>query len=87
MTDTAAPERTADKGAAMNTDRQLWRELGIMSGDCPSIHVTKEGGIGINVGGFVIVKTLRQWHALAMAADNLVRFPPIDRAASTTKEG
>lgn len=55
--------------AAANTDRELWREptdeVG-MEHYQPSIHVTKRGGIGINVGGMVIVKSLRAWYALAM---------------------
>jgi len=48
---------------AANTDHELWREV---EGDyySPSIHVTAGGGIGINVGGLVIVKTLREWHRL-----------------------
>jgi hypothetical protein len=54
--------------AAVNTDRELWREptdeVG-MEYYQPSIHVTARGGIGINVGGLVIVKSLRDWHALA----------------------
>jgi hypothetical protein len=52
---------------AMNTDRELWRES---EGDyySPSIHVTTRGGIGINVGGTVIVRSLRDWHRLAMEA-------------------
>lgn len=47
-------------GVAENTDRELWRE----SDDyyAPSIHVTVGGGIGINVGGLVIVRPLREWH-------------------------
>ena len=47
-----------------NTNRELWREK---EGDyyAPSIHVTATGGIGINVGGHVWVKTLREWHAIA----------------------
>lgn len=47
-----------------NTDRELWREV---EGDyyAPSIHVTKDGGIGTNVGGHVVVMPLRDWHALA----------------------
>lgn len=51
-----------------NTDRELWREV---AGDyySPSIHVTQDGRIGINVGGLVIVRTLREWHALAVSAD------------------
>ena len=54
--------------AVLNTDRELYLEPDeTCAGDyySPSIHVTKEGGIGINVGGYVIVKTLREWHALA----------------------
>jgi hypothetical protein len=47
-----------------NTDRQLWREV---KDDyyAPSIFVTEAGGIGIDVGGYVIVKPLREWHKLA----------------------
>lgn len=53
-----------DMTAVENTDRELWREI---DGDyyAPSLHVTKHGGIGINVGGYVYVKRLRDWHALA----------------------
>ncbi len=50
-------------GSAQNTDVELWRER---EGDyyADSIHVTEHGGIGINCGGHVIVKTLRSWHDL-----------------------
>ena len=50
--------------AAENTDRELWRET---EGDAyaDSIHVTKGGGIGINCGGMVYVKPIREWHRLA----------------------
>lgn len=46
---------------AANTDREIWRET---PGDyySPSIHVTEGGGIGINVGGTVIVRPVRDWH-------------------------
>lgn len=49
--------------AAKNTDRELWRER---EGDyyADSIHVTAGGAIGMNCGGMVIVKPLREWHAL-----------------------
>jgi hypothetical protein len=48
-----------------NTDRELWRET---PDDyySPSIHVTAGGGIGINVGGTVVVRPVREWHALAV---------------------
>lgn len=47
-----------------NTDRELWREK---EGDfySDSIHVTKEGAIGINCGGHVFVMPLKIWHLLA----------------------
>jgi hypothetical protein len=53
-----------------NTDRELWREC-VERGDDPMsyysnrIFVTEDGGIGIDVGGTVIVKPLREWHELA----------------------
>lgn len=45
----------------VNTDVEIWREK---VGDyySPSMHVTKNGGIGINAGGFVIVAPIRKWH-------------------------
>jgi hypothetical protein len=47
-----------------NTDRELWRET---PGDyyASSIHVTRDGSVGINVGGTVFVKSLTEWHNLA----------------------
>lgn len=50
----------------VNTDREIWRER---EGDyyADSIHVTEQGGIGINCGGHVIVKPVREWHRLASA--------------------
>jgi hypothetical protein len=50
-------------GASLNTDRELWRERDDYY--APSLHVTESGDIGINVGGLVFVKSLREWHALA----------------------
>jgi hypothetical protein len=60
----------SDMGAAANTDRELWREPTDEIGRefyQPSIHVTEHGGVGINVGGHVIVLSLRAWHAMAKA--------------------
>ena len=50
--------------ACENTDRELWRER---EGDyyANSIFVTKHSGIGINCGGSVIVRPIREWHKLA----------------------
>lgn len=46
---------------SVNTDREIWRED---PGDpySPSIHVTADGMIGINVGGTVFVRDVRSWH-------------------------
>lgn len=58
--------------AAKDTDRELYREGG---GDGngqsyyePSVHVTADGRIGMNVGGSVVVLPIREWHALATAS-------------------
>ena len=51
-----------------NTDREIWRSPDNGGFYADSIHVTQGGGIGINCGGHVIVKPLRDWHALALAA-------------------
>ena len=37
-----------------NTDREIWRKHA-NDYDSPSIFTTEKGGIGINVGGFVMV--------------------------------
>lgn len=62
-------------GPIQNTDREIWRErdgdyrvgLGLPRGDFyrGRIFVTESGGIGIDVGGNVIVKPLKEWHSLA----------------------
>ncbi len=54
----------SDEQAAQNTDRELWRER---EGDyyADSLLVTKEGAIGMNCGGSVFVKPIREWHRLA----------------------
>ena len=54
----------SSQGPMISNDRELWRER---EGDyyANSIHVTDAGGIGINVGGYVIVKPLAGWHKLA----------------------
>lgn len=47
--------------AEENTDQEIYREP---TGEhyAPAITVTKDGGIGITVGGHTIVATLREWH-------------------------
>ncbi len=72
--------------AVENTDRELWREpteeVG-MEYYQPSIHVTAQGGIGINVGGTVHVMALRQWHALAQEKYTTLPSPPPQEGTKT----
>ena len=55
--------------ACMNTDRELYRER---APDPPgayyanSVHVTREGAIGMNVGGLVVVLPIAEWHRRAL---------------------
>ncbi len=47
-----------------NTDKEIWRKI---EGDyySPSIFVTKEGNVGISVGGNVYVQSVEEWHKQA----------------------
>lgn len=56
--------KSPDK-AALNTAKELWRET---PDDfySPSLFVAPSGGIGIDVGGYVVVMPIRSWHALAV---------------------
>jgi hypothetical protein len=44
-----------------NTDKEIWRE-NYDDYYSPSIHVTKQGDIGINYHGHIIVAPVRDWH-------------------------
>ena len=56
-----------------NTDRELYREPADMGMGyyANSVFVTKEGSIGMNVGGYVIVCPIAQWHTYATQAQNI----------------
>lgn len=56
-----------DNEACQNEDRQLWQESD--ENGHRSLHVTKGGGIGINVGGSVWVMPLAKWHKLAVDSE------------------
>ena len=58
-----------------NTDKEIWREID-EDYYSPSIHVTKQGDIGIDVGGHVIVQSVREWHKL-QAKLNKYRWIPV----------
>lgn len=66
-----------NNGSSTNTDREIWRQI---PGDyySPSIHVTANGGIGINVSGRMIVLPARAWHALAGGQIDRLIAPPSD---------
>jgi hypothetical protein len=54
--------------ACVNADRELYREpdeTGNGGYYSNSLHVTQDGGVGINVSGLVFVKPLAEWHRLA----------------------
>jgi hypothetical protein len=65
---------TDDNTPILNTDRELWRER---EGDFYADHIfiTKNGSLGINCGGIVYVKPIRDWFALA---GGKITFPPKD---------
>lgn len=52
-------------GPVQNTDRHLWPPVIEEGAPHETMHVTAGGGIGINIGGYVIVKPMREWHRLA----------------------
>lgn len=56
-----------DHQACENTDREIWRGPDEGGGDfyADSLHITKGGALGINCGGSVYVKPIREWHRLA----------------------
>jgi len=56
-----------DQGQA-NTDRVLWQD--VTNDDV--LFVTQSGGIGMNVGGRVYVRPIKDWHSMART------FSPID---------
>lgn len=60
--------------ACENTDRHLWPEVTPFDAPEEKIFVTATGGIGINVGGSVYVKPLREWHKLASAPAHWFSF-------------
>lgn len=61
-----------DKGAK-NTDVEIWRKI---PDDyySPSIHVTKQGDIGINVGGYVLAAPVERWFAAGETANRMGHF-------------
>ena len=57
-------DSVGDNQACKNEDRLIYSETQ-NNRTCSSIHVTKQGGIGINCGGSVWVKPLKEWYRLA----------------------
>lgn len=65
MTEQAPTKEQCEGQACENTDRHLWPLVSKPDDPYESIHVTKEGNIGINVCGNVMVLPLREWHRRA----------------------
>lgn len=51
-----------------NTDKEIWRKT---EGDyySPSIFVTQLGNIGINVGGYVLIAPVEEWHKAGLGRE------------------
>lgn len=60
-------DNPGDYGQCENTGREIWRgpDDGAGSAYADSLHITKEGDLGINSGGSVYVKSIHEWHRLA----------------------
>lgn len=57
-------DHNIDQTAKVNTDKLIYRA----DPDdfySPSLHITADGALGIDVGGRVIVKPIKEWHAMA----------------------
>jgi len=54
-----------DEEAMENTDREIWRKV---KDDCfsPSIHITHNNSIGMNIGGHVCVMPIETWHKIGI---------------------
>jgi hypothetical protein len=62
---------STEEQAYLNTDRELFREVPEgepMSYYSPSVMVTADNQIGMNVGGRVIVARIEEWHAAMSSA-------------------
>jgi hypothetical protein len=87
---------TDNTAARENTDREIWRRPDEGNGSyyADSLHITKEGALGINCAGSVYVKPIREWHALAdrdidrfHLADLLLCHGEFGTSVSASKEG
>lgn len=66
-----------EDGACVNTDRELFRETAKDwkdEGYQPRIFVTQDERIGINVGGQVYVRSIREWHRLIKENSSLTKY-------------
>lgn len=68
-------------GPCENTDRHLWPQVSEPGAPHESLHITKNGALGINCGGYVYEKPIREWHKLAGGP-----FPAVPDAPVTSNE-
>ena len=45
--------------------KEIWRE-DPSNPDSPSLHTTSDGCIAITVDGYIVIKTIREWHYLGV---------------------
>jgi hypothetical protein len=78
-----------DTRAKVNADREIWRGPDEGNGDyyADSVHVTASGAIGINCGGLVIVRPLREWHRLAAVQAQPVSPAPLHKMSCLSMKG
>lgn len=70
-------------GQCENTDHEIWRgpDEGNGSYYADSIYVTKEGALGINCGGHVVVLPIREWHRLGRNMTTEISLQAVEKAA------
>lgn len=76
-------------GVAENTDRELFREdTGEPAGSYyeHSIFVTKDGQIGMNVGGTVWTARIHEWHEVMSGYRDSKYRGALETIAATVKE-
>lgn len=64
--------------ASLNTDKEIWRGPDEGAGDyyADSLFMTQNGSLGINCGGYVFVKPIREWFELAGGEEHFGKLSP-----------
>lgn len=78
----------SDQESCQNTDREIWRghDEGNGSFYADSLHITKDGALGINCGGSVHVRSIREWHRLAGGRIDIVPVSEVQVSYDLARE-